>query len=76
MSQLPMSAYFEQKLLPGERIISLVEDLSMSFYFVPNAPPWGDLPSHWPGALALTNRASWPCTCMSGERGSGCISPR
>lgn len=49
-----MYSAFESCLVPGERILAVVEDLSFGFFWVPNVGPYGNYSTTLQGALALT----------------------
>lgn len=47
---------FQKKLLPGEQLLAVVENLSFSVLFVPHVTPIQNYPCGFGGSLALTNR--------------------
>jgi hypothetical protein len=68
MSQSQIHSAFKKRLLPGEQLIAVVENLSFGFHFVPHIIPTGNYPAGLHGALALTNRrviALWQETRQS-----------
>lgn len=56
MPNSQVSSIVEQKLLSGERLIAVVENVSFSFLFVPHVIPTQNYPTGLNGALALTSR--------------------
>ncbi len=56
MPQSQIYSAVEHKLLPGEQLIAVVENVSFNFSFVPHVIPTQNYPTHFSGALALTSR--------------------